>query len=391
MRDHVGMRILVSSSPGVGHLLPLLPVARVAQLRGHDVVVAGGTGLADIATAAGFRFEAMGPASTTEVARQVPELARLTGRARAVVAFRAIFCEAVAPAMADGITAFARDWRPDMIVHEDLELGSWIVAERLGIPHATVQATAWRPQRNRIAQEPLNALRERHGLAPDDGLTGLEGRIFFTTRPRSLRDPEVPLPDVTAELRPIADDRHDGDVTIDDPFPPRDGRPRVAVTLGTVNQNEAELLRALIDGAVAAEAHVVVALGADPASLGAVPPGVAVHAYVPMSTLLPAADVVAFHGGSGTMLAALAAGIPLVIVPVAADQPDNADLCSAAGVARVVPLDGVDAAGVRAAIETVTTEEAYRSRALEVAEEIAAMPGPDAAVERLEAIVEGQR
>ena len=48
------------------------------------------------------------------------------------------------------------------------------------------------------------------------------------------------------------------------------------------------VLRALIDGAVAAGAHVVVGLGTDPASLGPVPPGVAVHAYIPMSTVLPA-------------------------------------------------------------------------------------------------------
>ena len=84
---------------------------------------------------------------------------------------------------------------------------------------------------------------------------------------------------------------------------------------------------------------------------GSVPPGVVVHAYVPMSTLLPEADVVAHHGGSGTMLAALAAGTPMIIVPLAADQPDNGDRCEAAGVARVLSPDGIDAATVHAAIE----------------------------------------
>jgi MGT family glycosyltransferase len=237
----------------------------------------------------------------------------------------------------------------------------------------------------------MNDLRERNGLPRDDELTGLEGRVFFTTRPLSLRPPDVPLPEVTAELRPIADDRHAGD-TADaaDPFPARDGRPRVAVTLGTINQGELAVLHAMIDGALAAGAHVVVALGADPASLGPVPPDVAVRAYAPMSTLLPAADVVVFHGGSGTMLAALAAGTPMVIVPLAADQPDNAELCAAAGVARVVPLDGVDASGLRAAIEDATTDPTVQRRAQEVAAEVAAMPGPEVAIERLEAIVEGE-
>ena len=143
-------------------------------------------------------------------------------------------------------------------------------------------------------------------------------------------------PRPAADLGPIADDRLGADAaTDDDPFPPRDGRPRVAVTLGTVNHHQVAVLRALIDGAVAAGAHVV-ALGADPELVGEVPPGVSVHAYVPMSVLLPASDLVAFHAGSGTMLAALAAGTPMIIVPLAADQPDNADRCLAAGVARVL-------------------------------------------------------
>lgn len=147
----------------------------------------------------------------------------------------------------------------------------------------------------------------------------------------------MPLPDVTEELRPIADDLGTGASTPGDPFPPRDGRPRVAITLGTVNHDQVAMLRAMIDGAVAAGAHVAVALGAKPDTLGPVPPGVAVHAYIPMSSLVSAADV---HGGSGTMLTASSAGTPQLIVPIAADQPDNADLCRAAGVARVVPPRG---------------------------------------------------
>ena len=85
------------------------------------------------------------------------------------------------------------------------------------------------------------------------------------------------------------------------------------------------------------------------------------------------------------MLAALAAGAT-VIVPIAADPPDNADLCDAAGVARVVPYEDVDASAVQAALEAVLRAPSYRQRAREVADEIAAMPGPDAAVDRVESI-----
>lgn len=388
MRDDTAMRILFTSVPGVGHLLPLLPVAREAQARGHDVAVAIGTSLGPIVVAAGLRHEAIGLATIGEAVAMVPELRGLTGRKRAVVHLRKVFCELMAPAMADEIAGLAERWRPDVIVHEDIELGSWVVAEQMGIPHVTVQATAWRPSALALASQALEPLRERYGLTRGDRPERLLGRAFFTTRPASVRDPDVPLPDVTVELRPIPDDRHaGGDTASDDPFPAPDGRPRVAITLGTINHEQVTVLRAMIDGAVAADAHVVVALGTEPDTLGAVPPGVAVHAYIPMSTLLPAADVVVYHGGSGSMLAALAAGTPQVIAPIAADQPDNADLCRAAGVARVIALEEVDAATVRTTIEEILGDPSYRRRALEVADEIAAMPGPEAAVDRIESIV----
>jgi UDP:flavonoid glycosyltransferase YjiC (YdhE family) len=290
--------------------------------------------------------------------------------------------------MADGVSVLVERWRPDIIVHEDMEFGSWAVAERAGIPHLTVQTTAWRPWIRDLAITALEPLGRRFGLADANRPAQILGRAFFTTRPASLRDPAMPLPEVTAELRPIADDRLAGDDgTADDPFPPRDVRPRVAITLGTVNNAQLDLMRTLVDGAAAADAHVIVALGADPASLGAVPAGVDVRAYVPMSTLLPAADLVVYHGGSGTMLAALAAGTPMVIVPLAADQPDNGDRTEAAGITRILPSD-VDPAAVSDAIELVVADPSYRRRASQVAAEVAAMPGPDVALDRIESIVQ---
>lgn len=389
MREHRAVRFLFSTTPGVGHLLPMLPLARAARDRGHDVVIAGGSSLAPLIEAAGFRHEPIGPATIGEMFAGLPDIASLPARERVVVSMPHVFCKGIAPLIADGVTELVERWRPDVILHEDMEFGSGIVAERVGIPHMTVQATAWRPRMRAIAHETLDSLRERHGLGLGGPPDRLYGRCFFTTRPPSLRDPGAPLPDLTAELRPIADDRLAGDdAAPTGVFPSLNGRPRVVITLGTVNNAQVALLRTMIEGAVAAGGHVVVALGADPSSLGPVPEGVAVHAYVPMSTVLPEADVVAYHGGSGTMLAALTAGTPAVIVPLAADQPDNGDRCEAAGVARVLTSEGIDAAAVRAAIGKVVTDPTYRDRARTLASEIAAMPGPEVAVERIESIVQ---
>jgi UDP:flavonoid glycosyltransferase YjiC (YdhE family) len=402
------MRMLLTTCPGVGHLLPLLPLARAAHSRGHEVRIAAGASLLPIVARAGFAAVPAGPDSLGDVARAIPALAGLTGRKRAVVMVREGFAGRIARSIGDDLlSAFGDDWRPDLIVREDMELGSWLVAERLGIPSATVQVTAWRPRVRALMAESIEPLRREYGLSSD--ATGrLTGQLFFTTRPPSLRDPGSPFPAPTAELRPIADDE-DGaplDPTAStptdaatsgselqlDPFaalPGPAGGPRVAVTLGTVNADQHVILRMLIDGAVAAGARVVVGLGSDPASFGPVARSVAVHRYVPMSVLLPAADVVAFHGGSGTLTAALAAACPMVIAPIAADQPDNAELAVAAGVAQSIPSEALTVDLVHAAIDAVLSDPAYPRRAGEVAAEIAAMPGPEVAAERLERLVPG--
>jgi UDP:flavonoid glycosyltransferase YjiC (YdhE family) len=385
------MRILVVAAPGVGHLLPLLPLARAAAARGHEVRIAAGSSLRGIANAADLPFDAVGLATSDEVRRTIPGIFEVTGRRRALLMFRNGFCGVIASEMADDLRRLAERWRPDLIVREDMAFGAWVAADAEGIPQMTVQTTAWRPRMRDLGSEPLNQLRARQGLPPDPELTGLPGLAYFTTRPPSLRSPDEAYPAGSLDLRPVPDDRHGGPAGqaggADDPFPARDGRPRVAVTLGTVNAYETAILRTIVDGAVAAGAHVVVALGADPATLGAVPSGVDVRAYVPMSDLLPAADLLVFHAGSGTMLAALAAGRPMVMVPLAADQPDNADRCVSAGVAVAVPLETLSADAVRDAIMAVATDPSYRRRAEAVGVEIAAMPGPDAAIVTIERLM----
>jgi UDP:flavonoid glycosyltransferase YjiC (YdhE family) len=84
--------------------------------------------------------------------------------------------------------------------------------------------------------------------------------------------------------------------------------------------------------------EVVVTVGElnDPAALGVQPANVHVERWFQLAALLPHCDAVVCHAGSGTTLAALAAGLPLVLVPQGADQFTNADACQRAGVARVL-------------------------------------------------------
>ena len=166
------------------------------------------------------------------------------------------------------------------------------------------------------------------------------------------------------------------------------GRPRVALTLGTMLPGRTAVLGGLLDGLATIDAEVVATVGTelDPAELGDRGPRVRVERWVPMSRLLASSDVLVFHAGSGTMLAALAAGVPLVLLPVAADQPENADRCVEACVGIALPPEARGPDDVARATRTVLDDPAYRAAARRVAAEIAVMAEPAALLPRLEAL-----
>src|SRR4051794_15543382 len=367
------MRIAFGTNPALGHLLPLLPLAIAAREAGHDVRFVAGASVQAPLERWGFeRFDA-GPPDLPTVFARVPERAGLTGRRLAAVIWRRAFGELIAPEMATGLLGVATRWRPDLLLHEDSELGTWVAAERLGIPHVSVQATAWRSTGIRLAEEPLGALRESLGLPADPGLTRWHRHGYLTTRPSSLFNPADPMPPTTVPIRPVAIDEVDAGERVPWWLEVRDpGRRRVAVTLGTMLPDRLDAMRSILDGLARHTLEVVATVGPglDPAALGDYPPPVHVERYVPMSRLLPTADAIVFHAGSGTMLAALAHGLPMVLLPVAADQPENADRCVAAGVGIELRPAERSAADVERAVGRVLDDATYREAARRVRDEI---------------------
>ena len=134
MGDDTSVRFLFTTAPAVGHLLPLLPLARAARDRGHEVVIAGGASIGSIIAGAGFRHEVMGPATIREMFAGLPDVSAIPARERVLVTMPHVFAGGIAPAMADGVAELVGRWRPDVMVHEDMELGAWAVAEQLGDP-----------------------------------------------------------------------------------------------------------------------------------------------------------------------------------------------------------------------------------------------------------------
>ena len=127
--------------------------------------------------------------------------------------------------------------------------------------------------------------------------------------------------------------------------------------------------------------------GMEPGVLGAVPANVHVEAWVPQRDILPHATALVCHGGSGTVLGALGAGLPLVVVPLFADQPDNARSVAAARAGLALPAP--DASALRAAIERVLGDAELRRGAQRIADEMAALSPIESAVDRLVGMAAG--
>ncbi len=129
---------------------------------------------------------------------------------------------------------------------------------------------------------------------------------------------------------------------------------------------------------------VTVGRDRDPADFGPRPPHVRIERYVPQSLLFPRCDLVVNHGGSGTVMAALGHGLPMVIVPISADQPDNARRCEQLGVAKVILPENRTPGAIRDAVRTVLQDPSFRQNAERLREEMERLPGPEHAVGMLE-------
>ena len=114
---------------------------------------------------------------------------------------------------------------------------------------------------------------------------------------------------------------------------------------------------------------------------GTLPGAAGVHeiGFVPLATLLPALDAVVCTAGMGTVQAAVAAGVPMVLRPVLADQPWNAQWVASAGAGLVTD----DPAEAGPAVRAVLTEPRYRAAAQAAAAAIRSMPAPEAALASL--------
>lgn len=376
------MRVLAACSlGGAGHLRPLVPILDAARRRGADVLVTGPPAIRDLVGDAGYPFQAGGEPPEAEVAPIREQLPVVEPAEAARLGNRELFGRLATAAMLPAMTELCARWRPNLIVREPTEYASAVVACRSGVPMLQVAIS--------LAEVEAGSLEiAAPALLPVEAavVDALGAAPYLTPFPDAL-DPS-PFPTTIRFHEPTP---HDGGVPLHDWWLGSDA-PLVYVTLGTVVPYmtvAGQRFRALLDAVAGLDARVLLTVGRsfDAATLGRVPDNVHVEAWVDQVAVLPLTRLVVCHGGSGTVLGALAAGVPLVVVPVFGDQVENGRRVAAANaglmaaeaaVSRTVPAP---VALITEHVARVLADPSYRDAAGRIAHQIASTSTADDALE----------
>jgi UDP:flavonoid glycosyltransferase YjiC (YdhE family) len=385
------MRFMFSSTRGTGHLQPLLPYARALQARGHEVVVAAPAEAADLLRQAGL---AHAPFDHPGEEALGPIWARLRGASQEegmTIAMSEIFAGVNArvalPKLQQAIQTFA----PDLIVRDSVEFAALIAAEHAGIPHARVAVHMPSFEERQVpaqSAESLALLRASVGLIPDDG-AALRSEPVFCAFPASMDEALAVDARAPAPFRARMPDDTSSSQSAWQPTGD-ESRPLVYLTFGTIIGTMSHvrfIYRLALDAVAELPIRVVLTTGViDADALGTIPDNAQVEAWIPQREVLTHAAAVVCHGGSGTVRGALAAGLPLVVIPFGADQPYNAQRIAAVGAG--IALQKPDVATVRSAVERVLVDPELRAGARRMAAEIAAMPPLEHAVDAMLALAQ---
>jgi UDP:flavonoid glycosyltransferase YjiC (YdhE family) len=389
------VRVLFATTGDAGHFTPLVPFAHACLRAGHDVLIVGHAGAEPLAKRANLRFRPVAEPSRAEIAHFRVGQRSLSAGAAMVRAFTDLYVGLYGKAALPGMLAAAEQWRPDVVVRESAELSSAVVADRIGVPHVQVSIglsthLADRVLRDSVAR--LDELRAMAGLAPDPQAKAARSSVL-TMAPATLEGASAcMLPSVQRFRDPAIEIAKLGHRPFGDP-----ALPLVFLSFGTQVPSPTRtyfpaVYRDALDALAALPARVLVAVGdlRDPAELGPVPASVRVERWVPQAAVMRSAAVTVSHGGAGSVLSALAAGVPMALIPMFADQPFNARLIATLGAG--LALDGpASMADLEPAVRSLLDDSRFRDRAQRIADEIRSLPPVDAAADALAGLVAERR
>jgi UDP:flavonoid glycosyltransferase YjiC (YdhE family) len=400
------MRVLMTSWAWPSHYLPMVPLGWALRAAGHEVRVASQPALGKVIIQSGQVAVATGPdLDHAEVHQRVMRGQRLTAvpdapppggstldwapeareRLRRVFGVFAAYAEA----MLDDLHAYAREWRPDLIVFDPTTLAAPLVGAALGIPAVRhIHGVDVTYQARDIMAELLVPLAARLGV------TGVDPLGAATVDPCP---PSMQIPNGTAAARgtePAAPST--GVIRLTTRYVPYNGpellpawlrepprRTRVCVTWGTSTTRLAgfghfapPLVLAALDE-LDQDLEVVLAVtGEEADTLAGLPGRVRVARGLPLHLLLPRCAALVHQGGNGTLLTGVYHGIPQLVLPQLPDQAFHTGrfVTTGAGLGLRTPQATADA--VRTAVGDLLADSRYQMAAHRLRAEMHAAPPP---------------
>jgi UDP:flavonoid glycosyltransferase YjiC (YdhE family) len=428
-------RVVILPVPATGHVNPTLPLARALLTRGEEVsfclpdgfmaeiAASGATYLPFQSTGRGFAWR---PVSCAELFVSMP-------------LHQAVLCLEALPQVLDILT----DEQPDYLIYDANCLWGRLAACILRLPavrfntslilhdglgpdfqtyldqaeQASIARTpgaAW-PSDN----APVTFRRVVDHLCASYGLPPIDLKSFFTdAEPLNL----VPIP---PEMQPgierfdsrfhfVGPSRAPRPEPADFPSLDLSGDPTLYVSLGSVCNRETALVKtclaafgdtdpATADAGVSSDRQpecagppwqVVLASGAiNMASIGSVPDNFLVRPSVPQLDVLQKASVFVTHGGMNSVMESLWFGVPMVVVPLMAEQAMTAGRVDAMGLGLKLEQSALTAQSLREAVNQVAFDHAMHARVRQMQKTLRTMGGAQAAADAIIEFTrnEGQR
>jgi len=378
------MRVLISTRMGAGHIGPMIPFAHALLRDNAEVLVAAPGSAAPMIVDAGLDHFPL-PEPPQEGRAEIFAEARhmdWDDANRRVVSD--MFIRMDAPANYPHVRCAIERFEADVVLFDIADFAASLAAEAAGVPAVSVAISLGLHMKTlgESIAEALDEVREQIGLAPDPELEYLSNAPSFTLLPEGLETPEALVGSQPIRFR------------VPEPAEPRPlpawwrntEWPLVYLTFGSVAPTMdffPKLYREAIDALSVLPVRLLVTIGRDrdPAELGPVPPNVHVARWVPQADVMPHAAAMVCHGGSGTVNAGLAAGVPMAVVPLFADQPHNARRIAEIGAGVEIAPDAM--VHLADAVRALLAVPSYRRAAGRIAEETRALPTVDTAAQIL--------
>ncbi len=397
-----GRHIAIIAPPTAGHINPLAALGASLVGAGHSVTIVHTADVAALVPDCGVGFAPLDhPADCqgllAEYYRKLSQPSGPVGLPR-MIRGTASMTDLLLKALPTALSRLG----VDAVLADSVEPAGALVARHLALPFVTTVTGlpllreptvpppflgwAYRPDavgRNRnsggyavsdLLMRPITTLvasyARRWGLDPDPRRQWSD-RLQIAQCPAGLDFPRLALPHSF---------RYGGPWRLDEPeqtLPENDGRPLIFCSLGSLQGARRSLFAAMTAACAAVGARAVVAHGGGLSDREAhsLPGRPLVRAFWSQTRILPQCSAAILHGGFNTVLDALAAGVPIVAVPLAFEQPATAARLKRIGAARVVSAAEAGKGGLEPALRLVLRDPQYRRAARMLATDMAGAGG----------------